>query len=272
MNFGTLGTGFGGMGRGGAGVVFEPEALTLFAAMSSQPDNTRKALINTVIAALKTAGIWTSLDVFYALAAHDSQAALLNWKNPATFTAAEVNSPTFTTDRGYAGNGSTSYLNTGFNPSTAGGNYTQNAASLGGFIQAANGAAANSNVWGYWDGTDGSSLSVPSVGNVVSARINQGPATTLSPYTSPVGFWAANRSASGATQFYLDGTALTPASNANQGSTGLNNDTIKIGAISGSFFSAARVGLIFIGGNMGTTAHAALSSAVSSYMTAVGAK
>lgn len=131
MNFGTLGTGFGGMGRGGAGVAYEAEAVTLFAAMSVQPDSTRKNLINSTITTLKSAGIWNRLNPFWMLAAHDAQAARLNWKNPSTFALTAVNSPTFTTDRGYAGNGSTSYLNTGWDPSNNGGGiYTQNDAHI----------------------------------------------------------------------------------------------------------------------------------------------
>jgi hypothetical protein len=108
----------------------EAETTTLLAAMSSQPDATRTTAINTLIAALKTAGIWAKLDVLYILAAHDAQAARLNWKTPASFTATAVNTPTFTTDRGYNGNGSTSYLTTGFTPSTHATQMTQNSASV----------------------------------------------------------------------------------------------------------------------------------------------
>jgi hypothetical protein len=103
---------------------YEAEAVTLFAAMSSQPDNTRKAHINTFIAALKTAGIWAKGDVLYC-AGHDEQASLLNWIDPGTFDGTASGSPTFTADEGWAG-ASGKHVSTGYTPSTAGGNLTQN--------------------------------------------------------------------------------------------------------------------------------------------------
>ena len=109
---------------------FSDEATALFAAMSVQPDAARKALINSFIVALKTAGIWSELDLLYVMAAHDAQAAQLNWKAPAANTLSPQNSPTFTTDRGYQGNGTTSYLTAGTNFSALT-NYQQNDAVLG---------------------------------------------------------------------------------------------------------------------------------------------
>lgn len=86
----------------GAGSSFVPEAETLFAAMSVQPDTTRKTLIDSTIAALIAAGAWTKYEEFFMFAAHDVQAALLNWVNPAE-SAIRVGSATFTTDRGFTG-------------------------------------------------------------------------------------------------------------------------------------------------------------------------
>ena len=93
--------------------------------MSVAPDATRKGHIDTLIVALKDAGVWTKLDVLRVHAAHDAQAARLNWVS-ASYDATAVNSPTFTTDRGYTGDGATSYLDSGFNPATASGKYAQN--------------------------------------------------------------------------------------------------------------------------------------------------
>ena len=48
-------------------------------------------------------------------AAHSSQAALLNWVST-SYPSSTVNSPTFTTDRGYAGDGVSSYVASGYVP------------------------------------------------------------------------------------------------------------------------------------------------------------
>lgn len=102
------------------------EARTLFAAMTVQPTRGRKARINEFINRLKAASIWTKIDIMYVPAAHDEQAARLNWKAPGSFTLTAVNSPTFATDRGFTGNGTSSYLDTGWDPGTNAVYYTQN--------------------------------------------------------------------------------------------------------------------------------------------------
>jgi hypothetical protein len=76
------------------------------------------------------ATVWQKLDTLYIFAAADSQSSLLNWKTPGTSNATNVNSTTFTIDRGYTGNGSTMYINSNYNFSTGGGKYTQNNASI----------------------------------------------------------------------------------------------------------------------------------------------
>ena len=67
---------------------------------------------------MKTGGVWAKFDALYLLAAHSRTAAKVNLVNPGTFDATEVDggNMTFTTDRGFAGNGSSSYLGTGLNP------------------------------------------------------------------------------------------------------------------------------------------------------------
>lgn len=114
----------------GSSVSYDSDVQAIFDAFTTPPTAARKTLINTCVLALKTAGVWSKLDVLYMFAAADSQAALINWKDPGTFDATAVNSPTFTADQGFTGDGSTSYIDTNCNPSTAGGNYAQNSASF----------------------------------------------------------------------------------------------------------------------------------------------
>lgn len=83
--------------------------------MTVPPDAARAALIDGLIIALKTAGVWARLDAFYMLAAHDEQAACRNWVADA-FNLVPIANPAFQTDRGYTGNGSTSYLESGYDP------------------------------------------------------------------------------------------------------------------------------------------------------------
>jgi hypothetical protein len=114
-----------------SGPTYSAEATALFARMTTPPSSGRKTTIDTLIVALKAAGVWTKMDGLIVSAAADSQAARLNWvQNLYNDTA--INSPTFTADRGYTGDGATSYLDSGFDPTTAPSpKLTQNSAHIG---------------------------------------------------------------------------------------------------------------------------------------------
>jgi hypothetical protein len=100
-------------------VSFEAETDALVARFTTPPTDDRKGHINTLIKSLKTDGVWSKLDYLHVYAAADSQAARLNWLGDYA-NATAVSSPTFTADRGYQGNGSSSYINTGYNPGGVG--------------------------------------------------------------------------------------------------------------------------------------------------------
>lgn len=268
----NLGIGLG-MGRGGAGVGYEAEALTLFAAMSVQPDSTRKALINTLIKALKDASIWSSLDLLYMTAAHDSQAALLNWKNPATFVLSPVASPTFTIDRGYDFNGVDQYLNPAWVPNTDAVNYTLNSASM--FTWLLDNVAGD----GYAMATNTGSIAglIPrrSSGNTVLAAINTGTTTGTgvgSTMTDSTGLTIADRSGAALTTVNKNGVDFGTHTVA---SSGVPTGTPFFGArnqsgVANSFDTRAGAAYGF-GASLGSTKSLALYNAMLAYMQGVGA-
>jgi hypothetical protein len=93
------------------------------------PDATLQVKQNATVISLKSAGIWSKLDVLYFFATNNSNMATLNFKAPSSHQVTLVNSPSFTASQGFKGNASTSYLNTNFNPATSGVQYTLNNAS-----------------------------------------------------------------------------------------------------------------------------------------------
>lgn len=95
---------------------YDADATALFARMSVQPDATRKGLYNNLYVALKAAGVYAKCTGLWLPAAHDAQAARLNLIGT-SYTLTDVGAaPTFTTDRGFQGNGSTQLLDTGLIP------------------------------------------------------------------------------------------------------------------------------------------------------------
>jgi hypothetical protein len=92
------------------------------------PSEAQRLKQNTLLIALKDAGVWSKLDTFVNFATDGSSAfALIDWKRLTQYTA--VNSPTFTANEGFMGNGTSSYIDTNFNPSTQNTNYILNNAS-----------------------------------------------------------------------------------------------------------------------------------------------
>ncbi len=115
---------------GDVAVPEQAETAALVARMAVPPASARRALIDAVIAGLKADGVWARLDWLCLLAAHDAQAARLNWRS-ATKALAAVNSPVFMADRGYQGDGAAAYLGLGEWLIAAGNQFAQNDAAFG---------------------------------------------------------------------------------------------------------------------------------------------
>lgn len=192
---------------GGVSVVLEPETVTLVAAMTPTPDAARQIVINNLIVALKVGGIWSLLDVLWVFAAHAQQPATLNWKTPAAFTATPVSAPTFTVDRGFTGNGTTSYLAPGWAPDT-GVQYQQDSAHLTGWSLTAGSASNTQLIIGTAAAGPPGALLVPrATGDAMSAFVNDDVATAFS-NANQSGFFVANRSGASARQGYRNGVSL----------------------------------------------------------------
>ena len=96
---------------------------------------------NRLMLGLKSSGAWAKLDLLHVFAtnATSDAAALVQWKSGFP-QGTLVNSPTFTANQGFIGNGGNAYIDTNFDPTISGINYTQNNASRYFFPYAFNGA------------------------------------------------------------------------------------------------------------------------------------
>ena len=179
------------------------EAAAVVAAMTTEPDADRQTAINRMVADLVYAGVWEKLSVLYVFAAHDNQAALLNWIDPAGTVALEVNSPTFTTDRGYTGDGVSAYIDTQQVWSTLAGT-SQNDVHVGGYFR--------------WTGSTNGGLGTAgsanvgvsrSAGNMLS-RLNNATVVTADAVPGSAGtHLALSRSLAASFDRYIDGAAVS---------------------------------------------------------------
>lgn len=274
----ALGTGLyrdvSGLWGGASGLVngfgspYSPEALAYFAAMSVQPSDARKDVINTFINSLVAAGVWAKLDWLSLFAAHDAQAARLNAVSPSQIMTA-VNSPTFVTDRHYVGDGATSYLNTGWNPVTASSpKWTQNDHSVGVWCRNDVSAFAQCD-FGHYARVHMAARSGTSMQTYPSANS----ATAVLPATTSVGFSAWSKTSATQASLYKNGAnigtrSVTTAAPFNVPFLVLTGNQSS-GVPNG--YSTREVAAIFFGSQLSDADQLALYNALSTYMTAVGA-
>lgn len=256
---------------------FEPEALALFARMSSAPTAERAALMNALIRSLKTGGVWAKLDALYVMAAADAQAARLNWVGD-TYNLSTVNSPTFTADRGYAGNGSSAYLETGFNPfSAVGAKYTRDSAHLALWDRTDRAASGTSIEIGLFSGTAFQShINTRFTGDTFLGRVNQAVSGQMSAaVTSSSGFHVASRTGASAQAFYKNGSLLSSNATASVSLASANDSyPILAGKTVGSAAfanSADQLAAVSIGGGLTSGEQSTFYAAINTYLAAIGA-
>jgi hypothetical protein len=163
------------------------------------PSASQRLLQEQLLKDLKDAGIWSKLDTFAVFATDgNSNFALIDWKRLTQYTA--VNSPTFTTDGGFTGNGTSSYINTNFIPSN-GPNYTLNNASRMVWLS---GISISTII----DGNTNQSNNFSNKAFINTQRIN----TQSSPTSfdnSPDGFKLFNRTSSTTIEYFVNLTQIS---------------------------------------------------------------
>jgi hypothetical protein len=93
----------------------------------TKPTQAQQTIQSNLIIALKLSGVWALRDVIYSPANNGSKEfGTLNWKNPSINQMTLISSPTWTSNLGYSGNGTSSYVDLNYNPNTQGVQFTLN--------------------------------------------------------------------------------------------------------------------------------------------------
>lgn len=117
-----------------APTILDPATLAWVAAVVTNGgtvSGTREGIVNSLIVGLKSDGVFSKLDRLWLFAGENTPSALTDIITDSLATA--VNSPTFTTDQGYTGNGTSSYVDSNVSQTASGLNYAQNSACLFGW-------------------------------------------------------------------------------------------------------------------------------------------
>ena len=257
-------------GPGVAGGAAVPAEVAQFLARTTGLNTTHTNAYTALINGLVTDGLWSKLDVLRIYATQDSTTALLNLKS-SSFTAVPHGSPTFTADRGFAGvdSSTTVYIDSGYNPVTAGGVFTQNSAHV--------------SAWGV---TDASGCNIGLNSGAYNTKIFPSLTTTVNSYYSlnggnnalivgivgsGLGHHIINRSASNALQAYKNGSANGSNSD---GSTALYSgnfyELANNNAGTGASGNSNQLGVTSIGSSLSSTDATKFYNRLRTYLTAVG--
>jgi hypothetical protein len=103
---------------------------TTFLTRISGLSGTQTSAYQNLICGIVTDGTRSLMDALYVFATNRTTTANLTLVST-SFGLTKVGTETFTANAGYAGDGLTGYFTTGYNTTIAGGNWTQNSASMG---------------------------------------------------------------------------------------------------------------------------------------------
>ena len=264
------------LGGSSNAVVYDAASEAFFTACTTPPIDAAKSAINALVVGLKADAIWDDLDVFWPMALETEQAGRLNLKNPGTFTLSAVNTPTFTAKYGWAGNGTTSYLNTGWDASTNGVQFVQNNASFGCWVDAGTDTGSNSAaLMGSLDGSYQGNLVYPRTSSDTAlARVNSnGTRDATLPVATRYGFTSFERTSSTVVEGYKNGAVMSGSGTPT--SATINSFDFFIGAINingtAAEYSNNRISCAFMGKSLGATKQTALYNRFNTFRTAMAA-
>ena len=270
LGLGTLGLGltssFLGRSSTAAYVFTNTEAENYVARMSVAPDNSRKAAIDNFFTSVKAIGL-SKFDVIYLFAAHTEQAALLNAKS--TSFNATNSGAAFTANAYFEPDGVSTFVDSTFNASTAGGVFVQNSAHFS-FWNSLDTLPSSASPWaGANAGVTPNTQNSP-IGNdsTLRYRVNDATTDTAAGQTIKIGLFGVNREAASGTDAKRAFTNGTQTDTSTTVSTGLSNNTIKFGKVNTSFVNR-QYAFASIGSSLTPAEHLALYNAVAAYRSAL---
>lgn len=244
----------------------DPDALAW--ARTAGASAGQRQRVSTLIRALKKAGVWTSLDRLWLFAAENSTQALTDLVARAGATLPVA--PTFTANRGYQGNGSSQYIDTGFNATSGSPRYARNDAHMSVWVQAADSVGSAAALIGN-DFTNYGLLTYNSATEIVSGGINSSAPFNIGGGAAMTGHVLMQRTGANAQATYKNGSQLATDASA---SVAVANNTFFVLAVNSpgaANFSNSRIAAASVGASLSAGQITALNAALNAYMTSVGA-
>lgn len=234
------------------------------------PSSARQTLLHNLVVGLKADGVWSKLDRLWVFAQEMQSGALVDFIGRSRATP--VNAPAFALDRGFTGNGSTSYIDSNWNP-TSGPNYALNNAHISVWTALTDTQFRNA----LGNQTTSPSTSISTVRYQVAntawfGAVNDNTGILASTFGATAGHVVVSRTSSSALNIY--GNGGNKNSDGANSSVGIPNFNFLICAINASgtpggyFFN--QVSAVSSGASLTDTDVSNFYSRLRTYMTAVG--
>lgn len=248
------------------------EYQAVYDAMTNKPTSTIAGYQNTMVEDLVDGGYWTGrMELFYVFAQYSNSdgEALINWYDPGTYNLTDPTSVSWTSLKGFDGNGSSNYLSTGWNPNDNAKNVSQNSFTVGGYLKddaygiyALLGCRNGSNYLRFYPYLNATSSSI---------TINSGLAQNATTSTR-LGLMISTRRASEEQETYLNGESLED--NGSGASTGLPDYPLDLFCYNyngtRSAYYDGVVSIIFIMDAVSDADVIAINTIIEAYMDAIG--
>ena len=239
-------------------------ASALFDRLSVKPSNSRLNKMNTLFRSLENHGIIEHMDALYLMVAHNEQAACLNWIQDA-YDLTPMNGPTFAVDQGYTGNGSSTYLDTGFNPATAvGAKFSQNSGHLSVWSNTSAQGSGNQ----VEIGNANSTIQCRNNLNEARHRLNSGTSGGVGDITEGKGLYVTSRTGplSSDNKLYKNGELILSDSSLSQAPDSSSIFILgRTGSLQATSYSSRQVSVASIGGGLTQQQVIDFSTALSIY-------
>jgi len=186
------------------------------------PSENQQILQNQLVLDLKSNGIWSNLDAFGVLATDgDSNFALIDWVRLITMTA--NSSPTFQTNLGYTGNGTSSFIDTLFSVSD-GTNYQLSDSSFGVYYNNVLTRTDNRSGMGFRDAPNNNSNTIsPWESKQLLSGVNNDFGFDVFSYSRKNGYFMASRKNSSNYDVHVDGDLIQNETKVETNSVSTNN-------------------------------------------------
>ena len=259
-------TGAGAGAPGGGGGCSQATAL-----LARMDGSQNSAAVTAAICGMVTDGVLAKLNAIHVEAINSTANAVLNWIST-SYGLTPHGSCTFTASAGYTGDASTCYIDTGFNPYSASGNWTQNSVTFGGCNLASASYNVLMGIYGSAPGDSTSVIDIADLGYTYNDWIVDSYGAPTTAYTSSVGSFIAVRNSSTNVGAYYNGSLL---SNLTDSSANVTNGNLYLLAEenggSADSFSNHQIAYDIIGGALTGTDVTNIYNRLHTYLSTISA-